>query len=48
MKYFEEDGLDEKEAIKSAVSYRKYSINSLLNSYIENLLRKEEEESYDV
>ena len=48
MRYFEEDGLDEKEAIKSAVSYRKYSIYSLLNSYIKDLLRKEEEENSDI
>ena len=48
MKYFEEDGLDEEEAIKSAVSYRKYLIYNLLNSHIKNLLLIEEEKGSDI
>ena len=40
MRYFKDDGFDDKEAIKSAVNYRKYSIYNLLNSYIKNIIRK--------
>lgn len=38
IKYLEDEGFDNKEAIKSAISYRKYSIYNQLNSYIKNLI----------
>ena len=44
IKHFKDDGLDEEEAIKSAVSYRKHSIYNLLQTYIDNLLSKKETE----
>ena len=44
IKRLEDDGLDEEEAIQSAVSYRKYSIYDLLQSYMNDYLRNIETE----
>ena len=47
MRYFKDDGFDDKEAIKSAVNYRKYSIYNLLNSYIKNIIRQVDDDDED-
>ena len=48
MKDFQNDGLDDEEAIKSAVSYRKYSIYNLLKSHIKNLVQIQNQRESDM